>query len=94
MGLSLLGSTFISRLHPHCSHNFYVYTWVRVMQLLYMVVIIMMVMVMVVVIVMVIRVVVVNGRVCCGDGCHSNTPVRLAMDCKVNNCDSRKYLTA
>ena len=54
----------------------------------------MMVMVMVVVIVMVIRVVVVNGRVCCGDGCHSNTPVRLAMDCKVNNCDSRKYLTA
>ena len=64
MGLSLLGSTFISRLHPHCSHNFYVYTWVRVMQLLYMVVIIMMVVVMVVVIVMVmvmvIRVVVVK----------------------------------
>jgi hypothetical protein len=43
MGLSPLGSTFISRLHSHCSHNFYVYTWVRGMQLLYMVVIIMMV---------------------------------------------------
>ena len=46
------------------------------MQLLYMVVIIMMVMVivivmvmmMVMVMVMVVRVVVVNGRVCCGDG--------------------------
>jgi len=66
MGLSLLGSTFISRLHSHCSHNFYVYTWVQGMQLLYMVVIIMMVMV------MVMRVVVVNGRVCCGDGCYGD----------------------
>jgi len=72
MGLSLLGSTFISRLHSHRSHNFYVYTWVRGMQLLYMVVIIMMVMVMVMV--MVVRVVVVNGYgdgYCYGDGCRS-----------------------
>jgi len=53
-GLSLLGSTFISRLHFHCSHNFYVYMLVRGMQLLYMVVvIIIMVMVMVIVMVMV-----------------------------------------
>jgi len=29
MGLSLLGSTFIFRLHSHCFNNFYVYTWVR-----------------------------------------------------------------
>jgi len=29
MGLSLLGSTFISRLHSHCYHNFYVYVGAR-----------------------------------------------------------------
>jgi hypothetical protein len=74
MSLSLLGSTFISRFHSHCFHNFYVYMGARHAAAVYggdyyddgdgMV--------MVMVMVMVVRVVVVNGRVCCSDGCYSD----------------------